>query len=176
MAELRQPRPQRAQTTRANARTPRPETASRSYAASAGVRSRMQLQKTRDTVPELAVRRAVHALGLRYRVDYPPLPGLRRRADLVFMSARVAVFIDGCFWHGCVEHGNPRPATNGWYWPDKIAKNRARDQDTDQRLVSDGWIVVRAWEHQNATEVAHHIAATVRRRQAAQRSGRIIRS
>ena len=85
------------------------------------------MQRTRDTAPELAVRRLLHAMGLRYRVDRQPLPGLRRRADLVFGPARVAVYIDGCFWHGCPEHGNPRPRANSGYWPAKIQRNQARD-------------------------------------------------
>lgn len=146
------------------ARTRRPSSAADSYASSAGVRSRMQLQRTRDTAPELAVRRVLHAMGLRYRVDRQPLRGLRRRADLVFGPTRVAVFIDGCFWHGCPLHGNPRPAANGWYWPDKIRRNQARDADTDERLRAAGWVVVRAWEHEPPGEVADVIAALVRDR------------
>jgi DNA mismatch endonuclease (patch repair protein) len=122
----------------------------------------MQQQRTRDTAPELAVRRLLHAMGLRYRVDATPLPGLRRRADIVFRKAQVAVFIDGCFWHGCPEHGNPRPAANGWYWPTKIAGNRQRDADTDQRLAEAGWVVVRAWEHEPPAEVAARVASEVR--------------
>src|SRR5262249_36199559 len=127
-------------------RTRRESSAATSYAISPGVRSRMQLQRTRDTEPELAVRRVLHAMGPRYRVRRPPIAGLRRRADICFGPARVAVYIDGCFWHGCLEHGNPRPTSNGWYWPDKIAGNRARDQDTDRRLSAAGWAVIRAWE------------------------------
>lgn len=109
-----------------------------SFASSPGVRSRMQKQRTRDTVPELAVRRFLHARGLRYRVDRAPLAGLRRRADIMFGPARVAVFIDGCFWHGCPKHGNSRPSVNGWYWATKIQGNRDRDADTDARLAA-GW-------------------------------------
>jgi len=136
-----------------------------SYASSPGVRSRMQLQKTRDTGPELAVRRALHAMGLRYRVDRSPLPGLRRRADVVFGPAKVAVFIDGCFWHGCPEHGR-QPGANSWYWPAKIQRNKDRDADTDRRLAEAGWAVVRAWEHEQAEEVAARVAQLVRIRRA----------
>ncbi|MFC5061137.1 very short patch repair endonuclease [Actinomycetospora atypica] len=143
------------------AREPRPESAVGSYASSGGVRSRMQLQRTRDTEPEMAVRRLLHAQGLRYRVDRPPLPGLRRRADLVFGPSRVAVFIDGCFWHGCPEHGNPRPRSNAWYWPEKIQRNRDRDADTDRRLAAAGWLVVRAWEHDPPEHVAEVVAGAV---------------
>jgi DNA mismatch endonuclease, patch repair protein len=149
---------------RASARTPREASAATSYASSAGVRSRMQMQRTRDTAPEIAVRKALHAMGLRYRVDRSPLPGLRRRADIVFGPARVAVYIDGCFWHGCPDHSNPRPASNGWYWPAKIAGNRARDEDTDRRLTDAGWAVVRVWEHEPAADVAALVAETVRAR------------
>lgn len=152
-------------------RTPRPSSEAASYAINGGVRSRMQQQRTRDTAPELAVRRRLHAMGLRYRVDAVPLPGLRRRADLVFGPARVAVFIDGCFWHGCAEHGNPRPASNGWYWPAKIAGNRERDQDTDRRLADAGWLVVRVWEHEPAAEVAARIADLVTDRRPTRRTG-----
>lgn len=129
------------------ARTRRESSATSSTASSPGVRSRMQLQRTRDTAPELAVRRALHAAGLRYRVDLPPLPGLRRRADLVFTRARVAVYIDGCFWHGCPDHGN-RPRANAEWWLEKIGRTRARDADTDARLAAAGWRVVRIWEHE----------------------------
>jgi len=122
----------------------------------------MQQQRTRDTAPELAVRQLLHAMGLRYRIDATPLPGLRRRADIVFRRAQVAVFVDGCFWHGCPEHGNPRPTANGWYWPTKIAGNRQRDADTDRRLAEAGWTVVRAWEHEPAAEVAAKVASKVR--------------
>jgi DNA mismatch endonuclease, patch repair protein len=131
----------------------------------------MQLQRTRDTVPEMAVRRLLHAMGLRYRVDRPPLKGLRRRADLVFGPSKVAVFVDGCFWHGCPMHGNPRPSVNGWYWPEKIQRNRDRDADTDHRLAEAGWLVVRAWEHEPAEQVAEAVAVAVAsRRPGARRS------
>jgi DNA mismatch endonuclease (patch repair protein) len=103
-------------------------------------------------------------MGLRYRVDVAPLADLRRRADIVFGPARLAVYIDGCFWHGCPDHGNPLPKTNQWYWPEKIARNRARDADTDQRLRASGWEVLRAWEHEEPEVVAQRIAAAVRAR------------
>lgn len=117
--------------------------------------------RRRDTVPELAVRRAVHAHGLRYLVDARPLPELNRRADLLFPRARVAVFIDGCYWHGCPEHGTA-PRTNGDYWASKIARNAARDRDTDERLRAAGWTVIRAWEHEDSEGVALVVVAAVR--------------
>ena len=87
----------------------------------------MQRQRTRDTAPELAVRRLLDAAGLRYRIDVAPLPSLRRRADVVFGPARVALFIDGCFWHGCPNHGSRRTTANADYWAEKIKRHRARD-------------------------------------------------
>lgn len=154
---------------RPSERTPRPESAKASYAKTGGVRSRMQMQRTRDTEPEMALRRSLHAMGLRYRVDRPPLAGLRRRADLVFGGAKVAVFVDGCFWHGCPDHGNPRPATNAWYWPAKIEGNRARDRDTDRRLTEAGWLVLRLWEHEDPAEAARRVTGAVADRLSAKR-------
>lgn len=123
----------------------------------------MSAQRSRDTAPELAVRRLLHARGLRYRVDHP-LPGmLRRRGDLVFTAARIAVMIDGCYWHGCPDHGNT-PGTNTDYWAPKIARNQARDADTDHKLEEAGWAVVRVWEHQDPVEVADQIEHVVHQR------------
>lgn len=121
----------------------------------------MQLQRTRDTSPELAVRRIIHAAGLRYKVDASPLPGMRRRADLVFRQAKVAVFIDGCFWHGCPIHGSRSTKANPEYWSSKVAGNRARDHDTDARLVQAEWLSLRAWEHEPPAKVAQRVIDTV---------------
>jgi DNA mismatch endonuclease (patch repair protein) len=107
----------------------------------------------------MAIRRLLHARGVRYRVD-AVLPGMRRRADLVFSSARVAVFIDGCFWHGCPEHGT-QPKTNAAWWAEKIAANAKRDRDTDQRLTADGWTVLRVWEHEVPEVAAARVAEAV---------------
>src|SRR5579872_51683 len=126
----------------------------------------MSAQRRRDTIPELALRRRLHAMGLRYRVDTAPLATLRRKADVVFGPARVAVFVDGCFWHGCPLHGQRRHDVNGWYWPEKIARNRCRDADTDARLAAAGWAVVRVWEHEDAEVVAANVAEVVRARRA----------
>ncbi len=117
----------------------------------------MQANRSRDTKPELAVRRRLHRRGLRYRVDAAPIPALRRRADIVFAKARVAVFVDGCFWHGCPEHGRKSFNHNTAYWPTKIAANMARDRDTDARLREAGWTVLRFWEHQDADIIAKDI-------------------
>lgn len=115
----------------------------------------------RDTAPELALRRALYRQGLRYNVHRRPLPFLRRQADVVFPRAKVAVFVDGCFWHGCPEHGRRQHRTNSWYWPDKIEQNVIRDRDTDARLEEAGWTVVRVWEHEQMTDAADRVAAAV---------------
>jgi len=121
----------------------------------------MQRQPTRDTAPELRLRRALHAAGLRYRVDAAPLPGLRRRADVVFGPSKVAVFVDGCFWHGCPDHGTRTPKTNAGYWSEKVQRNRERDADTDQRLLEAGWLPLRLWEHQDLAAAAAEVASAV---------------
>ncbi|XVX21468.1 very short patch repair endonuclease [Actinomycetota bacterium] len=145
---------------RSSNRTRHAETEATSFASSPGARSRMQLQRTRDTAPEMALRRLLHSRGLRYRVDREPLPGLRRRADIVFGPCKVAVFVDGCFWHGCPEHGS-RAVANAGYWSAKIARIRGRDADTDARLVEAGWTVVRIWEHTPAAEATDRVVAVV---------------
>ena len=135
------------------------------WASSPAARATMQGNRRRDTKPEMAVRRAVHALGLRYRVDARPLPQLNRRADLVFPGPRVAVFIDGCYWHGCPLHGTTA-RTNTDYWTPKIRANRQRDADTDRRLAQAGWLPLRFWEHEEPVGVAAQIAGVVSGRSA----------
>jgi DNA mismatch endonuclease (patch repair protein) len=125
----------------------------------------MQGNRGRDTGPEIAVRRIVHSRGLRYRVDTRPLAALNRRADLVFSRAKVAVFIDGCFWHGCPDHHTVAKA-NATYWAEKVAGNRRRDLDTSERLKDAGWLVLRFWEHQPPSEVAEAIIHAVAERRA----------
>lgn len=136
-------------------RTRRPE------ASSPLVRRRMQLTARRDTPCEVAIRSAVHVMGLRFRVDWP-LPGTRRRADLAFIRARVAVFVDGCFWHCCPEHGT-WPKANAEWWRHKIVTNVQRDRDTDARLRANGWTVLRFWEHDDVSRAAQVIRRTVAR-------------
>ncbi len=94
----------------------------------------------RDTKAELTLRRELHRRGLRYRVDVPAIPALRRRADVVFSRERVAVFCDGCFWHGCPDHGT-WPTQNAAWWREKIETNIRRDADTNLRLEEEGWLV-----------------------------------
>lgn len=139
---------------------PRPPSPT-SWASSSAARRVMRGNRRRDTSPELAVRRLVHAMGLRYRVDVQPLPSLRRRADLVFSRRRLAVFIDGCYWHGCDRHFVP-PRTNATYWAAKVAANAARDRDTDATLRAAGWRVFRFWEHEDPEVVAEAIRAAAR--------------
>ncbi|MFE9634831.1 very short patch repair endonuclease [Streptomyces sp. NPDC006463] len=131
-----------------------------SWASSAARRRNMQAIRSRDTKPEQLVRKLVHARGLRYRVAAKPLPKVRRTADMVFRPAKVAVFIDGCYWHGCPEHYVP-PKTNQGYWSEKVARNMARDRDTDARLREAGWTVLRFWEHESPEASADRIVLTV---------------
>ncbi len=138
-----------------------PRTSGISWASSPAVRAVMQANRGRDTKPELALRSAVHRLGLRYRVDIAPLSGLRRRADLVFTRAQVAVFSDGCYWHGCPDHYRPAQR-NSEFWSKKIAENRRRDQSTDAKLAAAGWQVIRVWEHEDPVEAATRVQAALR--------------
>jgi DNA mismatch endonuclease (patch repair protein) len=124
----------------------------------------MQGNVRRDTRPERALRSALHRLGLRYRVDLKLGAGRSApRPDVAFMRARVAVFVDGCFWHGCPEHGTS-PRTNSGYWSAKVARNRARDSANDAALAEAGWAVVRVWEHESPATAADAIAALVESR------------
>jgi DNA mismatch endonuclease (patch repair protein) len=115
----------------------------------------MRGNKKRDTRPELALRRALHARGLRYRVDYALGFG-RRRADIAFTRRRVVVFVDGCFWHCCPEHGTT-PRANVAYWEPKLRRNVERDHETDARLRETGWSVVRIWEHEPVSKAVERI-------------------
>lgn len=132
-----------------------------SWASSAASRKAMQGNRSRDTVPELAVRRRLHAAGLRFRVALRPEPTLRRTADIVFTKQRIAVFIDGCYWHACPEHRTVARA-NASYWSEKLARNVARDADTSTRLRAAGWTVLRFWEHEDPDQVAAAVIAVVR--------------
>lgn len=128
----------------------------------------MQAIRSRDTKPERLIRSLLHAQGLRYRVAAKPLPSLRRTADIVFRPSKLAVFIDGCYWHGCPEH-YVSPKTNPGYWSDKVARNMARDRDTDEKLRAAGWTVLRFWEHEPAEDCAVKIAAAASRRRPAKK-------
>lgn len=119
----------------------------------------MLANRGRDTSPEVAVRRRIHAMGLRYRVDFAPIGG-RRRADIVFTKLRIAVFIDGCFWHGCPQHAT-LPKRNADYWVPKLRQNVQRDRETTTLLHEAGWTVLRFWEHEDADAVAQAIVDVV---------------
>ena len=108
----------------------------------------MRANRRTDTKPELALRHALHRLGYRYRKDYRlDLDGGRRvRPDIAFTARKVAVFVDGCFWHACPEHGS-KPRANEWYWGPKLVRNVERDRVNDAALILAGWTVVRLWEH-----------------------------
>lgn len=123
----------------------------------------MQANRSRDTGPELEIRRLLHSMGFRYRVDVRPVKEIRRRADIVFGPARVAVFVDGCFWHCCPEHGSV-PATNVDYWVPKLERNVERDEETNDLLKKEGWRVIRIWEHQDPVASARRIAKEVENR------------
>ena len=115
------------------------------------------------TAPELGLRGELHRRGLRYRVQLK-VPGNKRRTiDIAFTRARLAVFVDGCFWHGCPEHGTS-PRTNAEWWTWKIARNRARDRDTDRQLASAGWQAMRVWEHEPAKQAADRVESAYRER------------
>lgn len=136
---------------------------------SAATSQRMSRQPKAGTKPELAVRRLLHAEGLRYRVDEQVLPGLRRRADLVFRPAKVAVFIDGCFWHGCEQHSRATKSNTLW-WREKIDANKARDLETTTLLEAEGWRVIRVWEHDSPEVSAKAVIAAVRPDQRAEQA------
>ena len=132
-------------------------------ASSPELSERMRTFPRRDTTPELVLRRELWRRGLRYRVDRP-LEGLRRRrADLTFVGAKVAVFVHGCFWHACPEHGTA-PRANAEWWSEKLARNVARDADTDAYLLSRGWTVFRFWEHEDMVRAADRVERAVRGR------------
>jgi DNA mismatch endonuclease (patch repair protein) len=121
----------------------------------------MQATRRRDTPGEIALRAALRRLGLHYRVDVP-LPGTRRRADVAFLNAKLAVFVDGCFWHGCPLHGT-WPKANARWWRTKIETNQQRDNDTDLKLRAAGWTVLRFWEHVDAMIAARRVANALKK-------------
>jgi DNA mismatch endonuclease, patch repair protein len=128
--------------------------------SSEDVSRRMARQARRDTAPEVELRRELHSRGLRFRVSFRPLGDLRSTADIVFTRAKVAVYVDGCFWHSCPEHGT-MPATNRAWWCAKLERNKARDRACDQALAAAGWRVVRVWEHESPPEAADRIERLV---------------
>ncbi|WP_241845957.1 very short patch repair endonuclease [Streptomyces sp. MJM1172] len=132
-----------------------------SWAETPAVRASMRGNRSHDTKPEKLLRALLYERGARYRVSYRPLPRLRRTADIAFPGTKVAVFVDGCFWHGCAEHCR-WPAVNEEFWRKKIEGNRARDADTNQALAEAGWTSLRVWEHEDPREAADRVIAVVR--------------
>lgn len=128
----------------------------------------MRSTRKRDTAAEVAVRRLLHRQGLRYRIDREVVAGTRRRADILFVTAKVAVFVDGCFWHSCPKH-RTRPKANAAWWAAKLAQNRRRDAETNRRLLKAGWRVERIWEHETPSAAADRIVKIVRYRQSGPR-------
>lgn len=125
------------------------------------VAQKMRRQAQRDTSPELKLRRALRARGLvGYRLHRRPLPTLRRTADIVFAGKKLAVFVQGCWWHGCPQHWSP-PRHNRAWWVTKIEGNRQRDRETDEALAAAGWTSVRVWEHESPPEAADRVATAL---------------
>jgi len=121
----------------------------------------MQGNRSTGTTPEIALRRALHRRGLRFRKDYKIASGGRGvRADVVFPRQRVAVFVDGCYWHGCPQHFR-MPTRNADYWAAKIARNQARDRRVSDELGAAGWRVLRVWEHEPPDDAAALVAASL---------------
>lgn len=131
--------------------------------SSAAVRATMKANRRRDTRPEKQLRSALFARGLRYRVDYPirPAVGIRPiRPDIVFPRARVVIFVDGCFWHSCPDHGT-NPTRNAHYWTAKLERNRDRDRRYDALLEDANWTVLRFWEHEDPEDAAERITRQI---------------
>jgi DNA mismatch endonuclease, patch repair protein len=125
----------------------------------------MQANRSVGTRPEMRLRSALHALGLRFRNNLRlDLPELRVRPDIVFTRRRVVVFVDGCFWHSCPEHGSV-PQANSGYWTAKLERNRERDLRVNGRLKREGWLVIRIWEHEDPDEAAKTVAHLIASRE-----------
>ncbi len=155
--------------------TPRQRAMPQSLSLTPESSHRLARVRQKDTGAEMALRRAMHRNGLRYRVDYEVLKKPRRVADIAFPGRRIAIFVDGCFWHGCPEHAS-WPKRNADFWRQKIEANRRRDIDTNERLKDLGWTVLRFWSHEPPDAAAHvvmqAIAAADSRRLSTTESGR----
>jgi DNA mismatch endonuclease (patch repair protein) len=121
---------------------------------------RMAKVRQKGTDVELSLRREMYRLGLRYRIDYQVLEKPRRVADIAFPGRRIAIFVDGCFWHGCPRHAT-WPKQNAKFWREKIETNQRRDADTNERLRAVGWTVLRFWSHESAADTALIVAHLV---------------
>ena len=133
---------------------------SRIQPSSPEISRRMAKVRQKGTDAEIALRRELYRRCLRYRVDYEVLKKPRRVADVAFPRLRIAVFVDGCFWHGCPEHAS-WPKQNAEFWRQKIEANQLRDVDTNERLRSMGWTVLRFWEHESPIKAAETVEQMV---------------
>jgi DNA mismatch endonuclease (patch repair protein) len=144
------------------------EQAPTSWASSPGVRRSMLSNRAADTRPEVALRSHLHRRGLRFRKNFSPgVRGVRTRADVAFPAAKVAVYVDGCFWHRCPLHGT-EPKANSTYWKPKLDANVERDRRVDRYLAEANWLVMRVWEHEDPEEAAARVSAAVLARRSAQ--------
>lgn len=134
-----------------------------SWASSPGVRRSMRANRPKDTSPEVAVRKELHSAGFRFRKHLRPVSGLRCTADIAFTRWKLAVFVDGCFWHGCPEHKTTRPVANAAWWAAKLDGNIARDRANDARLRAEGWTVMRVWEHESTHAIVDAVIRCLRR-------------
>ena len=124
------------------------------------VSQQMSRMPTKDSKPEIKLRKALYSEGLRYRIHRKDLPG---KPDISFGPAKVAVFVDGCYWHNCPEHGTI-PKNNREWWQDKFRRNRERDRRNDTKLLEMGWLPVHIWEHEDPNEAAVRIKKLTRER------------
>lgn len=129
-------------------------------ASSLAAKRRMEAAKPRDTLPEIKLRTALEELGIPFEVDVKPIEDINRRADILIREDKIAIFVDGCFWHGCPIHGTQAKA-NSLFWTEKIERNKDRDLDTNRRLEASGWTVIRIWEHEDHINAAKQIAETI---------------
>lgn len=126
----------------------------------AQTRERFKRQPRRDTKPELAIRRELHRRGFRFRLDARVSKSIRSKPDIVFNGAKVAVFVDGCFWHRCPDYGT-LPKNNHQWWAEKLCASTERDTRTTATLKAEGWKVIRIWEHEPVNEAVERVAAAV---------------
>lgn len=130
--------------------------------SSAAASAVMRGNRKTDTRPEIALRSALHRRGRRFRKNVRPEPDINCRVDIVFRGLRLAIFVDGCFWHACPDHGTA-PRTNSNYWRHKIASNAERDRANDELLTRRGWQVLRIWEHEPPAEAATRVEVELQR-------------
>lgn len=133
------------------------------HPSSPAVSAAMRGNRRKDTKPEVEIRSLLHAAGHRFRKDYCIREGETSvRPDIVFTRRRIAVFVDGCFWHGCPEHGN-QPKVNSTYWDEKLRRNKERDERVTAALRQAGWAVIRIWEHEPCDSATSRISAALAR-------------